>query len=118
MFTETKRRVTKVKSAVQGKWLREIIDELGISVADAAHSMGIDLPRRLHQHISDKSHIGSGFLNAFKAAYPRINLNYVLAGEQPRLLPKESADNLTDLTDDVRATYEASGRALKRLTGE
>lgn len=98
MFTETKRRVTKVKSAVQGKWLKDIIDELGISVADAATSMGIDKPRRLHQHISNESHVGSGYLYAFKSAYPQIDLNYLIAGKGKPLLPRES-------TDDVPTVY-------------
>lgn len=94
MFTETKRYVTKVKSSVQGKWLRDIIDELNISVADAATSMGIDKPRRLHQHISNESHIGSGFLNAFKVAYPKVNLNYLLAGEGKPLLSPTKTDEI------------------------
>lgn len=105
MFTGKRLRVTKILGSVQGEWLRDVINALGLSVTDAAKGMGLNHPRRLHQHFSNESHIGAGHLSAFKLANPSVNLNYILAGEPPMLLlpnKMKDVDLYRGLLSDIR----------------
>lgn len=78
--------MTKVTKQVKGEWLRIALKAMGVRVIEAALTIGLSEARRLHQHMSDKSHLGCEHLAALARVYPQLNIRYVLTGEGSPLL--------------------------------
>ncbi|WP_080057208.1 hypothetical protein [Spirosoma aerolatum] len=87
--------VTKIATKIDGTWLRDAIDALGVSVSEVTRQMGLNHNKRLYQHFNNDSHLGGSHLLALKQAFPKINLNYVVAGEMPMLLTSTDEMSIT-----------------------
>lgn len=110
--------LTKVEIITQGVWLQQTANALDVSIAAMARKIKLTSPQRLHQHIKDRSYLGTPHLAAIKAAYPQVNLNYVLFGELPILLPKADGNSDIDVLRQrlawVQTELERVGQELNK----
>ena len=103
---------------ISEKMIERLLDlletSLNVSLGDVARESGV-LYDTLNQIRAGRvKSMRCDTLAAIIKAYPSINANYILTGEGERLLTNTGKVD-AQLTDDVRAAHEASGRALKRL---
>ena len=101
--------VTTVKSdpEIRGR-LREEFKRLGLSIEDVAEASGIakgTLDNIMSGRVESMKDV---HLSHLCKAFPDLHITYVLTGDR-------KSDQ--QLTDDIRAAYEANDRALRRLEG-
>lgn len=73
------------KRLIQGKWLKQALDESGVSIYSIAKTLGIK-PDKYYRHINDKNYLSGESLAMVAKLVPSINLHYVLTGEGTPLL--------------------------------
>ena len=96
--------------------LKLLADDLKQTLGEVARMSGVEYDTLSQIRAGRVKSMRCDTLAAIIKAYPSINANYILTGEGERLLNNTGKLD-AQLTDDVRAAYEASGRALKRLGG-
>lgn len=99
-----------------------LANDLSVSLGDVARESGVNYDTLNQIRFGRVKSMRCDTLAAIIKAYPSINANYVLTGEGAKLLTKSKStftkEELSNLTDDARAVYEAGGRLLQHLGGD
>ncbi|QJW92019.1 hypothetical protein HNV11_22855 [Spirosoma taeanense] len=76
-----------MNKSVQGKWLEDAFKALGVTAYKVCKQLEQDRPDKYYQHFKGRSFLNSESLAELARLYPKLNIRYILTGEDSPLLP-------------------------------
>lgn len=98
--------MTKGSREVDGKWLQDEFNRMGLSGAAVGKKLGCD-PTKIYNHLKNDTKLQAGLLAALWIEYPQLDMHYILTGVH--------RSEWANLTDDTQTAYEAIGRIRSQI---
>lgn len=96
--------MTKGSREVDGAWLSEELNRLGLSIIDVAKELGCD-PKKIYNHTNNKTSLQAGMLASIWVSFPKLDMRYVLTGERQLIEHVVGADSQEEALKLIAETF-------------